>query len=49
MSIGFERSRTFQGCVPYNILDHKVLLKIETDLFPTTDLADDFMKGTESL
>ena len=46
-SIGFERSRTLKGCVPYNILDHKVGLKIETDLVPTIDLADDLLRRTK--
>ena len=44
--IDCEPSRAFHGRVPHNILDHKVGLRFNPNIAPTTDFAEKLMHRT---
>ena len=48
-STGFEPGRKFRGRVPYNILDHRLGLKLITGLVATTHTADELLRRTQIL
>ena len=48
-SLGREPSRSFDGRVPYNILDHRLGLNPNPKILPTTDFAKEFQKLPRSL
>ena len=48
-TLGCEPSRIFHGRIPYNILDHKLGLNLNTAKLPTTDFAEDFQRRTQIL
>ena len=48
-SIGCEPSRIFHGRVPYNILDHRLGLNPNPQIFPTTDFAEELQTRTQIL
>ena len=44
--MGYEHCRWFHGRTAYNILDHKLGLKVQTGLVPTTDFSDKLLRRT---
>ena len=48
-SIDCEPSRVFHGRVPHNILDHKLGLRFNPDIAPTTDFAEELLRRTKIL
>ena len=48
-SIDFEPSRVFHGRVPHNILDHKLNLRFNPNIAPTTDFAEKLLRRTKIL
>ena len=48
-SIDCEPSRVFHGRVPHNILDHKLGLRLNPNIAPTTDFAEELMRRTKIL
>ena len=48
-SIGCEPSRVFHGRVPHNILDHKLGLRFNPNTAPTTEFAEELLRGTKIL
>ena len=48
-SIGCEPSRVFHGCFPYNILDFKMGIRLEQQLLPTSQNAQDVLDQTEMI
>ena len=46
-SIHCEPSRVFHGRVPYNILDHKLGLRLNSNIAPTTDFAEELLRSTK--
>ena len=48
-SIGCEPSKIFHGRVPYNILDHRLGLKPNPKVLPTTDFAEELQRRTQIL
>ena len=48
-SIDCEPSRVFQGRVPHNILDHKLGLRFNPNIAPTTDFAEELHRRTKLL
>ena len=48
-SIDCEPSRVFHGSVPHNILDHKLGLRFNPNLAPTTDFAEELLRRTRIL
>ena len=48
-SIDCEPSRVFHGRVPQNILDHKLGLRFNPNITPTTDIAEELLRRTKIL
>ena len=48
-SIDCEPSRVFHGRVPHNILDHKLGLRFNPNITPTTDFAEEILRRTKIL
>ena len=48
-SIDCEPSRVFHGRVPHNILDHKLGLRFNPNISPTTDFAEELVRRTKIL
>ena len=48
-SIDCEPSRVFHGRVPHNSLDHTLGLRFNSDIAPTTDFAEEFLRRTKIL
>ena len=48
-SIDCEPSRVFHGRVPHNILDHKLGLRFNPNIAPTTDFAEELLRRTKVL
>ena len=48
-SIECEPSRVFPGRVPHNILDHKLGLRFNPTIAPTTDFAEELLRRNKSL
>ena len=48
-SIDCEPSRVFHGRVPHNILDHKLGLRFNPNITPTTDFAEELLRRTKIL
>ena len=48
-SIDCEPSRVFDGRVPHNILDHKLGLRFNPNITPTTDFAEELLRTTKIL
>ena len=48
-SIDFEPSRVFHGRFPHNILDHKLGLRFNPNIAPTTDFAEELLRRTKIL
>ena len=48
-SIDCEPSRVFHGRVPHNILDHKLGLRFNPNIAPTTDFAEELQRRTKIL
>ena len=48
-SINCEPSRVFHGRVPHNILDHKLGLRYNPNIAPTTDFAEELLRRTKIL
>ena len=48
-SIDCEKSRVFQERVPHNILDHKLGLRFNPNIAPTTDFAEELLRRTKIL
>ena len=48
-SIDCERSRAFHGRVSHNILDHKLGLRFNPNIAPTTDFAEELLRRTKIL
>ena len=48
-SIDCEPSRVFHGRVPHNILDHKLGLRFNHNIAPTTDFAEEILRRTKIL
>ena len=48
-SIDCEPSRVFHGRVPHNILDHKLGLRFNPNIAPTTDFAEELLRRTKFL
>ena len=48
-SIHCEPSRVFHGRVPHNILDHKIELRFNPNIAPTTDFAEELLRRTKTL
>ena len=48
-SIDCERSRVFHGRVPHKILDHKLGLRFNPNIAPTTDFAEELLRRTKIL
>ena len=48
-SIDCEPSRVFHGRVPHNILDHKLGLRLNPNIAPTTDFAEELLQRTKTL
>ena len=48
-SIYCEPSRVFHGRVPHNILDHKLGLRFNPNIAPTTDFAEELLRRTKIL
>ena len=48
-SIDCEPSRVFHGRVPHNILDHKLGLRFNPNIAPTTDFAEELLRRTKIL
>ena len=48
-SIDCEPSRVFHGGVSHEILDHKLGLRFDPNIAPTTDFAEDLLRRTEIL
>ena len=48
-SIDWEPSRVFHGRVPHNILDHKLGLRFNPNIAPTTDFAEELLRRTKIL
>ena len=48
-SIDYEPSRVFHGRVPHNILDHKLGLRLNPNIAPTTDFAEELLRRTKIL
>ena len=48
-SIDCEPSRVFLGRVPHNILDHKLGLRFNPNIAPTTDFAEELLPRTKNL
>ena len=48
-SINCEPSRVFHGRVPHNILDHKLGLRFNPNITPTTDFAEELLRRTKIL
>ena len=48
-SIDCEPSRVFNGRVPHNILDHKLGLRFNPNITPTTDFAEELLRRTKIL
>ena len=48
-SIDCEPSRVFHGRVPHNILDHKLVLRFNPNIAPTTDFAEEILRRTKIL
>ena len=48
-SINCEPSRVFHGRVPHNILDHKLGLRFNPNIAPTTDFAEELLRRTKIL
>ena len=48
-SIDCEPSRIFHGRVPHNILDHKLGLRFNPNIAPTTDFAEELLRRTKIL
>ena len=48
-SIDFEPSRVFHGRVQHNILDHKLNLRFNPNIAPTTDFAEKLLRRTKIL
>ena len=48
-SINCEPSRLFHGRVPQNILDHKLGLRFNPNIAPTTDFAEELLRRTKIL
>ena len=46
-SIGCEPSRMFHGRVPYNVLDLKMGIRLQTTTTPSSQIAEDVLKQTE--
>ena len=47
--IDCEPSRVFHGRVPHNILDHKLGLRFNPNIAPTTDFAEELLRRTKIL
>ena len=48
-SIDCEPSRVFHGRKPHNILDHKIGLRFNPNIAPTTDFAEELLRRTKIL
>ena len=48
-SIDCEPSRVFHGRVPHNTLDHKIGLRFNPNIAPTTDFAEELLRRTKIL
>ena len=48
-SIDCEPSRVFHGRVPHNNLDHKIGLRFDPKIAPTTDFAEELLRITKIL
>ena len=48
-SVDCEPSRVFHGRVPHNILDHKLGLRFNPNITPTTDFAEELLRRTQIL
>ena len=48
-SIDCEPSRVFHGRVPHTILDHKLGLRFNTNIIPTTDFVEELLRRTKIL
>ena len=48
-SINCEPSRVFHGRVPHNVLDHKLGLRFNPNIAPTTNFAEEFLRRTKIL
>ena len=48
-SVNCEPSRAFHGRVPHNILDHKLGLRFNLNIAPTTDFAEELLRRTKIL
>ena len=48
-SIDCEIGRVFHGRVPHNILDHKLGLRFNPNIAPTTDFAEELLRRTKIL
>ena len=48
-SIDCEPSRVFHGRIPHNILDHKLGLRFNPNIAPTTDFAEELLRRNEIL
>ena len=48
-SINCEPSRVFHGRVPHNFLDHKLGLRFNPNIAPTTDFAEELLRRTKIL
>ena len=48
-SIGCEPSRVFHGRVPYNVLDIKIGIRPQQQLFPTSHISQDALQQTEMI
>ena len=47
-SIGFELSRVFHGCIPYNILDLKMGIRPQKIPSPDSEIAQDVLEQTQT-
>ena len=48
-SIGCEPSKVFHGRIPYNVLDHKLVINPNKDFLPTTEFAEELQQRTQIL
>ena len=48
-SIDCEPSRVFHGRVPHNILDHKLGMRVNPNIAPNTDFAEELLRRTRNL
>ena len=48
-TIDCEPSRVFHGRVPHNVLDHKLGLRFNPNIAPTTDFAEELLRRTKIL